>query len=129
MIRSRPTFAQAGNRFVYAAGQQLLALKVYRNGKPSPVHRNVWGFALSPDGERCAYLGGVDASTTELIVDGNVVTRDGGFGGKAFSVPTRSTSRRRRAGRMAARFTRTGRFCPRRACRAWPSNIRRTAST
>jgi hypothetical protein len=39
---------------------------------------------LSPDGERCAYFAGIDANTTEFIVDGEVVTHDGGFGGKAF---------------------------------------------
>ena len=87
LIRSRPTFARTGNRFVYAAGQQPLALKVYQNGKPSPVHRNVWGLAFSPNGERCAYFAGIDASTTEFIVDGEVVGRDGGFGGKVFFSP------------------------------------------
>ncbi len=87
IIRSRPTFARTGNKFVYAAGAQPLALKVYQNGKPSPVHRNVWGLALSPDGERCAYFAGTDASTTEFVVDGKVVGRDGGFGGKAFFSP------------------------------------------
>jgi hypothetical protein len=87
MIRSRPTFARTGNKFVYAAGVQPLALKVYQNGKPSPVHRNVWGLALSPDGERCAYFAGIDANTTEFVVDGEVVTRDGGFGGTAFFSP------------------------------------------
>ncbi len=84
IIRSRPTFGQMGHTFVYAAGQQPLALKVYHNGKPSPVHRNVWGLVLSPNGERCAYFAGIDASTTDFIVDGEKLTRDGGFGGTAF---------------------------------------------
>ncbi len=87
LVRSRPTFAKTGNQFVYAAGAQPLALRIYRDGKSSPVHRNIWRLALSPNGERCAYFAGIDANTTELIVDGEVVTRDGGFGGTVFFSP------------------------------------------
>jgi WD40 repeat protein len=87
LTRSRPTFAQTGNKFIYAAGQQALALKIYFNGKASPVHRNVFRLAFSPNGERYAYFAGLDGNTTEFIVDGETVTRDGAFGGTAFFSP------------------------------------------
>ncbi len=62
IIRSRPTFAAQGRRFVYAAGSQPLALKIYLDGKASPVQRNVFRLALSPDGQRVAYFAGLDAT-------------------------------------------------------------------
>lgn len=87
LIRSRPTFAAQGRKFVYAAGNQPLALKMYAGGQASPVHRNVFRLALSPDGRRLAYFAGLDGNTTEFIVDGVAVTRDGAFGGSAVFSP------------------------------------------
>lgn len=87
LVRSRPTFGTQGRKFVYAAGTQPLALKIYSDGKVSPVHRNVFRLALSPDGERVAYFAGLDGTSTEFIVDGTAVTRDGAFGGTALFSP------------------------------------------
>jgi hypothetical protein len=77
LARGGPMFAKTGHNFVYTAGPNTT--KVYFNATASAPLHSVWGLELSPDGSRYAYYAGIDAQTTELVVDGQPKSRRGRY--------------------------------------------------
>ena len=77
IARGGPMFSKTGHNYVYTAGPSTT--KVYYNGTASAPLHSVWGLELSPDGTRYAYYAGIDALTTELVVDGQPKSRRGSY--------------------------------------------------
>lgn len=78
------TFARTGNKFAYAAGPMPNSMRVYYDGKASPLHGVIFDLALSPDGDHCAYYATTGPTTSEFIVDGEIKGFGGAFGGMLF---------------------------------------------